>query len=146
MGGAAALLRRLPAESVSELTGMKREDSMANSSLINEDAIARIRTWIEATKQELDARGIAGFEACYSGEGDSGAFDYVDWIYREDIPFKKQNYAPPPVFAGLVDDLLPGNGFEINDGGGGTILCEITGEIRHTSYYYIQTDGESEEL
>ena len=80
---------------------------------------------------QLRQHGIANIEAAYSGYGDSGAIDGVQ--FRDAAGQRVERAAvPTPVVEQLenaIYEFLP-SGFEINDGGQGTLTLDVpTGRI-----------------
>ena len=79
----------------------------------------------------LRQHGVANIEAAYSGYGDSGAIDGVQF---RDAAGQRVDRAtiPTPVVEQLenaIYEFLP-SGFEINDGGQGTLTLDVpTGRI-----------------
>ena len=74
----------------------------------------------------LMASGVANVEAAYSGYGDSGAIDGVQFrdelgvrVEREKIPASLKEQ-----LENVLYEFLPA-GFEINDGGQGTLTLEV---------------------
>ena len=79
----------------------------------------------------LRQHGVANIEAAYSGYGDSGAIDGVQ--FRDAAGHRVDRATiPTPVVEQLencVYEFLP-SGFEINDGGQGTLTLDVpTGRI-----------------
>ena len=74
----------------------------------------------------LRSCGVANIEAAYSGYGDSGAIDGIQ--YRDEAGTRVDRTAlPAPVIAQLetaLYEFLPA-GFEINDGGQGTLTLDV---------------------
>jgi hypothetical protein len=74
----------------------------------------------------LRSCGVANIEAAYSGYGDSGAIDGIQ--YRDEAGMRVDRTAlPAPVIEQLetaLYEFLPA-GFEINDGGQGTLTLDI---------------------
>jgi hypothetical protein len=87
-----------------------------------EDAKKRLRTEILPTLLKLR---VANIEAAYSGYGDSGAIDGIQ--YRDEAGVRvDRTTLPTPVVEQLENvlyELLP-SGFEINDGGQGTLTID----------------------
>jgi ABC-type uncharacterized transport system permease subunit len=93
-----------------------------------EDAKKRLRTQIIP---RLVQHRVANVEAAYSGYGDSGAIDGIQ--YRDEAGVRvDRTMLPAPVIEQLetcIYEFLP-SGFEINDGGQGTLTLEVqTGKI-----------------
>lgn len=74
----------------------------------------------------LRSCGVANIEAAYSGYGDSGAIDGIQ--YRDEAGTRVDRTAlPAPVIEQLetaLYEFLPA-GFEINDGGQGTLTLDV---------------------
>jgi hypothetical protein len=87
-----------------------------------EDAKKRLRTQIIPG---LVQHRVASIEAAYSGYGDSGAIDGIQ--YRDNAGVRvDRTTLPAPVVEQLENvlyELLP-SGFEINDGGQGTLTID----------------------
>ena len=79
----------------------------------------------------LRQHGVANIEAAYSGYGDSGAIDGVQFRDAAGERVDRTNL-PPEILEQLencVYEFLP-SGFEINDGGQGTLTLDVpTGRI-----------------
>ncbi len=93
-----------------------------------EDAKKRLRTQIIP---RLAQHRVANIEAAYSGYGDSGAIDGIQ--FRDEAGMRvDRKTLPPEVVEQLencVYEFLP-SGFEINDGGQGTLTLDVqTGKI-----------------
>jgi hypothetical protein len=88
-----------------------------------EDAKKRLRTDILPS---LAKHRVANIEAAYSGYGDSGAIDGIQ--YRDEAGVRvDRGSLPTPVIEQLENvlyEFLPA-GFEINDGGQGTLTLDI---------------------
>jgi hypothetical protein len=110
-----------------------------------DDAKKRLRTQI---LPRLVRHRVANIEAAYSGYGDSGAIDGVQ--YRDAAGQRiDRTTLPPEVLEQLetcIYEFLP-SGFEINDGGQGTVLIETqTGKvtIKHQENYTETRDSTRE--
>ncbi len=93
-----------------------------------EDAKKRLRAEIIPA---LAKHRVANIEAAYSGYGDSGAIDGIQ--YRDEAGVRVERTSlPAPVVEQLENvlyEFLPA-GFEINDGGQGTLTLDVpTGKI-----------------
>ena len=88
-----------------------------------EDAKKRLRTEIIPSLAE---HRVASVEAAYSGYGDSGAIDGIQ--YRDEAGVRvDRTTLPAPVVEQLENvlyEFLP-SGFEINDGGQGTLTLDV---------------------
>jgi hypothetical protein len=88
-----------------------------------EDAKKRLRTQIIP---RLMRHRVASIEAAYSGYGDSGAIDGIQ--YRDEAGVRvDRTTLPTPVIEQLeyvLYEFLP-SGFEINDGGQGTLTLDV---------------------
>jgi hypothetical protein len=86
------------------------------------DAKSRLRVEILPTLMKLR---VANIEAAYSGYGDSGAIDGIQ--YRDEAGVRvDRTTLPAPVIEqleNLLYEFLP-SGFEINDGGQGTLTID----------------------
>jgi hypothetical protein len=93
-----------------------------------EDAKAKLRTQILPS---LAKHHVTNIEAAYSGYGDSGAIDGIQ--YRDESGVRvDRTTLPAPVIEQLENvlyEFLPA-GFEINDGSQGTLTLDVqTGKI-----------------
>ncbi len=96
----------------------------------------------------LMASGVANVEAAYSGYGDSGAIDGVQFrdkaglrVEREKIPA-----ALTEKLENVLYEFLPA-GFEINDGGQGTLTLDVqtgTVKLEHQENYTESTSSINE--
>ena len=96
----------------------------------------------------LMASGVANVEAAYSGYGDSGAIDGVQYrdksgmrVEREKIPA-----ALTKQLENVLYEFLPA-GFEINDGGQGTLTLDVqTGRLtlQHQENETVSNDSSRE--
>lgn len=84
---------------------------------------------------DLQQARIASIAASYSGEGDEGRLDYVQFFNSEGNlaePFQEDTVRE--LLEALHEQLAPA-GYEINDGGGGEILWHVaTSVLTHESY------------
>jgi hypothetical protein len=110
-----------------------------------EDAKKRLRTEILPA---LAQHRVANIEAAYSGYGDSGAIDGIQ--YRDEAGVRvDRTTLPAPVVEQLENvlyEFLP-SGFEINDGGQGTLTLDVlTGKvtIQHQENYTETRDSTRE--
>jgi hypothetical protein len=110
-----------------------------------DDAKKRLRTQIIP---RLVQHRVASIEAAYSGYGDSGAIDGIQ--YRDAAGQRvDRTTLPPEVVEQLencVYEFLP-SGFEINDGGQGTLTLDVqTGKItiQHQENYTDTRDSTRE--
>ena len=74
----------------------------------------------------LRASGVANVEAAYSGYGDSGAIDGVQYLDKSGVLVEREKI-PATLTEQLENTLyefLPA-GFEINDGGQGTLTLDV---------------------
>jgi hypothetical protein len=93
-----------------------------------DEAKARLRTKILPA---LRSHRVANIEAAYSGYGDSGCIDGIQ--YRDEAGVRvDRNSLPAPVIEQLetcIYEFLP-SGFEIKDGGQGTLTLDVqTGKV-----------------
>ncbi len=74
----------------------------------------------------LKRRGVATVRAYYSGYGDSGCIETVDYFDANNQPVKvpKPRSTTVPAIDDVLNDFLPG-GFENNDGGQGEITIDV---------------------
>jgi hypothetical protein len=110
-----------------------------------EDAKKRLRTEILPT---LLKHHVANIEAAYSGYGDSGAIDGIQ--YRDEAGVRVDRATlPTPVIEQLENvlyEFLPA-GFEINDGSQGTLTVDVTAgtvTIEHGENYTDTRDSTQE--
>ena len=103
----------------------------------------RLRATIRRLRTEifprLRALGVTKVAADYSGYGDSGAIDFIDCSDATGQPVDVEARD-----AGLIDELrdvayefLP-DGFEINDGGQGDLVIDVTAgtvKLDHDEHY-----------
>ena len=92
--------------------------------------------------------GVANIEAAYSGYGDSGAIDGVQYrdksgvlVEREKIPATLTEQLENTLY-----DFLPA-GFEINDGGQGTLTLDVQDgriTLQHQEYEVVSNDSTRE--
>ena len=96
----------------------------------------------------LMASGVANVEAAYSGYGDSGAIDGVQ--YRDKSGVRVEREKIPAVLTEKLENVLyeflPA-GFEINDGGQGTLTLDVqagTVKLEHEENYTESTSSTDE--
>jgi hypothetical protein len=96
----------------------------------------------------LMASGVANVEAAYSGYGDSGAIDGVQFRDKSGVRVEREKI--PAVLTEQLENVLyeflPA-GFEINDGGQGTLTLGVqTGTVRleHQENYTESTSSTRE--
>ena len=101
-----------------------------------EEAKSRLRTQIIP---RLAQHGVANIEAAYSGYGDSGAIDGLQ--YRDAAGQRVDRETIPATLVeeleNVVYEFLP-SGFEINDGSQGTLTLDVTTgrvSIQHQANY-----------
>ena len=70
----------------------------------------------------LRASGVANVEADYSGYGDSGAIDGVQYRDKSGVLVEREKI--PATLTEQLYEFLPA-GFEINDGGQGTLTLDV---------------------
>jgi hypothetical protein len=97
---------------------------------------------------QLKAIGVANVEAAYSGYGDSGAIDGVQ--YRDAAGERVERELVPGTLSeeleNVLYEFLPA-GFEINDGGQGTLTLDVsTGRLtlEHQENYTETRDSKEE--
>ena len=110
-----------------------------------DDAKKRLRTQIIP---QLMQHRVANVEAAYSGYGDSGAIDGVQYrdaagqrVDRASLPNQMTEQLESAIY-----EFLP-SGFEINDGGQGTVLIDTQTAkvtIRHQENYTESRDSTRE--
>ncbi len=93
----------------------------------------------------LKRRGVATVRAYYSGYGDSGCIETVDYFDAKNQPVKvsKPRSTTVPVIEDVLNDFLP-SGFEINDGGQGEITIDVqagTVTLEHQENYVQHHDS-----
>jgi len=107
-----------------------------------EHAKHRLRSEILPALRPLQ---VANIEAAYSGSGDSGAIDGVQFRDRKGIRIERSTI-PAALKESLEDALyefLPA-GFEINDGGQGTLTVDVqagTVKLDHQENYTSTLDS-----
>ena len=96
----------------------------------------------------LMASGIANVEAAYSGYGDSGAIDGVQFRDKSGVRVEREKI--PAVLTEKLENVLyeflPA-GFEINDGGQGTLTLDVqtsTVKLEHQENYTESTSSTRE--
>jgi hypothetical protein len=96
----------------------------------------------------LMASGVANVEAAYSGYGDSGAIDGVQFRDKSGVRVEREKI--PAVLTEKLEnalyEFLPA-GFEINDGGQGTLTLDVqTGRLtlQHQENETVSNDSTSE--
>jgi hypothetical protein len=110
-----------------------------------EDARKRLRTQIIP---RLAQHRVANIEAAYSGYGDSGAIDGIQ--FRDEAGMRVDRKTLPPEVVEQLENLLYEFlpcGFEINDGGQGTLTLDVrTGKItiQHQENYTESRDSTRE--
>ena len=80
----------------------------------------------------LMASGVANVEAAYSGYGDSGAIDGVQFRDKSGVRVEREKIpaALTEKLENVLYEFLPA-GFEINDGGQGTLTLDVqTGTVK----------------
>jgi hypothetical protein len=110
-----------------------------------EDAKKRLRTQIIPG---LVQHRVASIEAAYSGYGDSGAIDGIQYRDKAGVRVDRASL-PAPVIEQLENvlyEFLP-SGFEINDGGQGTLTIDTQTAkvtIQHQENYTESRDSTRE--
>jgi hypothetical protein len=86
------------------------------------DAKSRLRVEILPTLMKLR---VANIEAAYSGYGDSGAIDGIQYRDKAGVRVDRTTLPAPVIeqLENLLYEFLP-SGFEINDGGQGTLTID----------------------
>jgi hypothetical protein len=131
-----------------------RDDSMAEILAKIHDG-QRIR--LETAKNDLKTKiiprleqlGIAAVQATYSGYGDSGSIQTIDYLDATHKPVDIERVAPTitPEVERALDQFLP-DGFEINEGGQGDITIEVRKGVVRIEHQenYTQTHDTTEEF
>ena len=100
--------------------------------------VKQLKQWLAQEKRALAAAGVTSIVGEYSGSGDEGNFNGVCVVGPNGFPSK---YKLPPNIYELIEkvtDLMAMPGYEINDGGGGSITLNVEkGTIVHESYALI---------
>jgi hypothetical protein len=96
----------------------------------------------------LMASGVANVEAAYSGYGDSGAIDGVQYRDKSGVRVEREKIptALTEKLENVLYEFLPA-GFEINDGGQGTLTLDVqTGRLtlRHEETETVSNDSTRE--
>ena len=97
---------------------------------------------------ELMASGVANVEAAYSGYGDSGAIDGVQFRDKSGVRVEREKIAAALTekLENVLYEFLPA-GFEINDGGQGTLTLDVqTGRLtlQHQENETVSNDSSRE--
>lgn len=92
--------------------------------------------------------GVANVEATYSGYGDSGAIDGVQYRDKTGIRVEREKIpaALTEKLENVLYEFLPA-GFEINDGGQGTLTLDVqtgTVKLEHEENYTESTSSTDE--
>jgi hypothetical protein len=108
-----------PDDAVFQLLARYHESEQAR---LNE-AKNRLRTDVLSA---LAQHRVANIEAAYSGYGDSGAIDGIQYRDKADSRIDRTSLPTPVIeqLENLLYEFLPA-GFEINDGGQGTLTLEV---------------------
>ena len=96
----------------------------------------------------LMASGVANVEAAYSGYGDSGAIDGVQFRDKSGVRVERDTIpsALKEQLENVLYEFLP-DGFEINDGGQGTLTLDVqtsTVKLEHQENYTESTSSTRE--
>lgn len=100
---------------------------------------------------ELHLKGVTSVRCIYSGEGDSGQMDYVEYDKNSAFGPKKPNDlsdAQREALENMAWQFIP-SGFENNDGGEGVVefdLVKQTIHVQHSDRIVEVTTDEREEL
>ena len=92
--------------------------------------LARLDTAKARLKTEIIPRlkqwGVSKVRAEYSGYGDSGCIDHIAYLDAHDQPVNMDlvRAASDPEIENVLYEFLPA-GFEINDGGQGTVTIDV---------------------
>ena len=92
--------------------------------------------------------GVANVEAAYSGYGDSGAIDGVQYRDKSGLRVEREKIAAALTeqLENVLYEFLPA-GFEINDGGQGTLTLDVqtgTVKLEHQENYTESTSSTDE--
>ena len=92
--------------------------------------------------------GVANVEAAYSGYGDSGAIDGVQYRNQSGVRVEREKIpaALTEKLENVLYEFLPA-GFEINDGGQGTLTLDVqtgTVKLEHEENYTESTSSTRE--
>ncbi len=117
-----------------------------------QSAKARTETALAALKEELIPRlkkwGVAKVQAEYSGYGDSGCINHIAYLDAQNQPLNMDlvRAASDPQIESVLYEFLP-DGFEINDGGQGTLTIDTQTAkvtIQHQENYTASNDSTRE--
>jgi hypothetical protein len=112
----------------------------------------RLQTFQDKLRNEiipaLMASGVANVEAAYSGYGDSGAIDGVQFRDKSGVRVERDKIpaALTEKLENALYEFLPA-GFEINDGGQGTLTLDVqtgTVKLEHEENYTESTSSTRE--
>jgi hypothetical protein len=110
-----------------------------------EAAKAKLRTEIIP---RLKKWGVARLKAEYSGYGDSGAIDSIEYLDSHDQPVNMDmvRSVSDPAIENALYELLP-SGFEINEGGQGDVTIDVATGIVTLDHQenYTETRDSSEQ-
>jgi hypothetical protein len=92
--------------------------------------------------------GVANVEAAYSGYGDSGAIDGVQYRDKAGVRVEREKIPAPlkEQLENVLYEFLPA-GFEINDGGQGTLTLDVQAgrlTLQHQENYTESTSSTDE--
>ena len=130
-----------PDDAVFQLLARYHESEQAR---LNE-AKNRLRTDVLSA---LAQHRVANIEAAYSGYGDSGAIDGIQYRDKADSRIDRTSLPTPVIeqLENLLYEFLPA-GFEINDGGQGTLTLDTQTAkvtIKHQENYTESRDSTRE--
>ena len=125
------------------------QDMLAQYAKAEQDRLAAMKHMLKSEiLPQFAALGVANIEVSYSGYGDSGAIDGCQ--YRDSAGTRvDRTTIPTPLVESLencVYEFLPA-GFEINDGGQGTLTIDIlkcTVTIQHQENFTQSRDSARE--
>jgi hypothetical protein len=114
-----------------------------------EERIEAAKTTLKRTIiPRLKKHGVATVESRYSGYGDSGCIETIEYFDAQNkfmtVPESRSKKTRP--IDDVLNDFLP-DGFEINDGGQGEIKIDVeagTVTIEHQENYVQHTDSTQE--
>ncbi len=128
----------------------------ANFEKLLAEIAERQRTRLETAKNTLKTDiipsltklGVAVVQASYSGYGDSGCVDTIDYLDANNKPIDIEPLDPTlaPKLDRIFHEFLP-DGFEINEGGQGDITLEVQKgavTIEHQENFVQHTDSTQE--
>ena len=113
---------------------------------------ARVETALATLKREIIPRlkkwGVGKVHAEYSGYGDSGCINFIEYLDADNKPVNMDlvRAASDPQIENVLYEFLP-SGFEINDGGQGDVYIDAqagTIKLEHQENYTETRDSTSQ--